>query len=214
MASPQENNCSVCLSSMTKGEELYESKCGHQFHLECIMKNPNDLCPLCRTVMGGLLKAVTMNTQARPMEQLSCESTFFLSKGQWDQRLIRIMNYDHYQNMTSDQRDRSHANDGNNSNSIRISIHALDYASEYRYTPFKIEWHSKLTDKKQGQKLVTELLKFIKDDFADLDGQEPFVTECSLTYEFHGELRDVSGTELIEKHDSGAQSTDVIYDRA
>ncbi|CAF1166284.1 unnamed protein product [Didymodactylos carnosus] len=53
-----------------------------------------------------------------------------------------------------------------NNHSGRYVQLRLDYASEYRYTPFKIECHAKLTDKKQGQKLVTELLKFIKDDFS------------------------------------------------
>ncbi|CAF4950596.1 unnamed protein product [Rotaria sp. Silwood1] len=52
-----------------------------------------------------------------------------------------------------------------NGNSLQISKHALNYASEYHYAPFKLECHPKLIDKKQGQKLIMNLIKSIKSDF-------------------------------------------------
>ncbi|CAF1429444.1 unnamed protein product [Adineta steineri] len=50
-------------------------------------------------------------------------------------------------------------------NSLKISKHALSYASEYHYPSFKIVCQPKLKDPKQGSKLINELIKSIKDDF-------------------------------------------------
>lgn len=41
----------------------------------------------------------------------------------------------------------------------------MNYASEYHYSPFKIECSPKIDDKKQGQKLITELIQLIKPGF-------------------------------------------------
>jgi hypothetical protein len=62
----------------------------------------------------------------------------------------------------------NHNNDNNNidnNNHMKISKHALDYASEYHYTPFKIICEPKLKDTKQGSKLINELIKSIKTKF-------------------------------------------------
>ncbi|CAF4121770.1 unnamed protein product, partial [Adineta steineri] len=50
-------------------------------------------------------------------------------------------------------------------NSLKISKHALSYASEYHYPSFKIVCQPELKDPKQGSKLINELIKSIKDDF-------------------------------------------------
>ena len=50
-------------------------------------------------------------------------------------------------------------------NSTSISKYALDYASEYHLSPFRLECQPKLTDKKQGQLIVNDLIKSIIPDF-------------------------------------------------
>ncbi|CAM2730222.1 unnamed protein product [Rotaria socialis] len=63
------------------------------------------------------------------------------------------------------------ANDNNqnqhriNYNNIKISNYELSYAAEYHYSPFKLECEPKLNDKKEGAKLVNELLNYIRNDF-------------------------------------------------
>ncbi|CAF3342598.1 unnamed protein product [Rotaria sp. Silwood2] len=52
-----------------------------------------------------------------------------------------------------------------NNNNIKVSNYALNYAADYQYPPFKLECEPKLDDKKQGVKLVNELLKYIRNDF-------------------------------------------------
>ncbi|CAF1547104.1 unnamed protein product, partial [Didymodactylos carnosus] len=41
----------------------------------------------------------------------------------------------------------------------------MNYAAEYHYTPFKSECQPKLNDKKDGVKLINDLIKYIKVDF-------------------------------------------------
>jgi len=44
-----ENECSICLSDIHINNSNYTTlTCDHIFHTECINKNKNDLCPLCR----------------------------------------------------------------------------------------------------------------------------------------------------------------------
>ncbi|CAF3794175.1 unnamed protein product [Rotaria sordida] len=52
-----------------------------------------------------------------------------------------------------------------NNNNMKISNQALVYAADYHYSSFKLECESKLNDKKQGVKMVNELMKYIKIDF-------------------------------------------------
>ncbi len=48
---------------------------------------------------------------------------------------------------------------------MKISKHALDYAIEYHYTPFKIICEPKLKNTKQSSKLINELIKSITTKF-------------------------------------------------
>ncbi|CAF3749625.1 unnamed protein product [Rotaria sp. Silwood1] len=48
---------------------------------------------------------------------------------------------------------------------MKISNQALVYAADYHYSSFKLECEPKLNDKKQGVKMVNELMKYIKNDF-------------------------------------------------
>jgi len=50
-------------------------------------------------------------------------------------------------------------------NSVRISKHALDYASEYHYQPIKLECDPKMNDQREGSKFIQAFLNHIKDDF-------------------------------------------------
>ncbi|CAF3684953.1 unnamed protein product [Rotaria sp. Silwood1] len=49
--------------------------------------------------------------------------------------------------------------------SVRISKHALDYASEYHHQPFKIECDPKLKDQREGSKFIQAIINYIKIDF-------------------------------------------------
>ena len=40
-------NCSICLSDINDDRQTL-SKCGHQFHLECLSRGKVDFCPNCR----------------------------------------------------------------------------------------------------------------------------------------------------------------------
>ncbi|CAF2812334.1 unnamed protein product [Rotaria sp. Silwood2] len=48
---------------------------------------------------------------------------------------------------------------------IPITNDALDYASNYHFPPFKLECLSKIRDRKDGTKLINELIKFITPGF-------------------------------------------------
>jgi prefoldin subunit 5 len=52
-----------------------------------------------------------------------------------------------------------------NANSIKISNYALNYAADYYYPPFKLECEPKVNDKKQGVKMVNDLVNYIRNDF-------------------------------------------------
>jgi len=45
----EENECTICCSSF-ENTGVYTAKCGHKFHLECIVTwySKNTTCPLCR----------------------------------------------------------------------------------------------------------------------------------------------------------------------
>ncbi|CAF1170020.1 unnamed protein product [Rotaria sp. Silwood1] len=102
------------------------------------------------------------------------------------------MNYESYHNMTSNQKHRicngdelqetinqlerkklqlSSTNNNKqseckmNNNNITVTNYALNYAADYQYPPFKLECEPKSNDKKQDEKLVNELLKYIRNDF-------------------------------------------------
>ncbi|CAF0986804.1 unnamed protein product [Didymodactylos carnosus] len=71
-------------------------------------------------------------------------------------------------NNTSDQQYQI-PNTTTNQNGIRISKHAIDYATEYHYTPFKIQCEPKLKNQKNAAKLVCEILNYVKSDFTKLN---------------------------------------------
>ncbi|CAF1186559.1 unnamed protein product [Rotaria magnacalcarata] len=50
-------------------------------------------------------------------------------------------------------------------NSIRVSKHALDYASEYHHQPIIIECDPKLKDQREGSKFIQAFINYIKIDF-------------------------------------------------
>ncbi|CAF1102001.1 unnamed protein product [Didymodactylos carnosus] len=56
--------------------------------------------------------------------------------------------------------------DSLNERQIRITDHALDYAADYHYTPFKLVCQPKLQDKKKAAKMINELISFIKARFS------------------------------------------------
>ena len=43
------NSCCICLDTTEDGA-WFTTPCGHVFHRECIMKCPQNTCPLCRSV--------------------------------------------------------------------------------------------------------------------------------------------------------------------
>ena len=48
-----ESECSICLNSIKKGEEIYDIACKHTFHTSCLYtwmehRNHDPTCPLCR----------------------------------------------------------------------------------------------------------------------------------------------------------------------
>jgi hypothetical protein len=52
-----------------------------------------------------------------------------------------------------------------NVNNTKISNYALNYAADYYYPPFKLECEPKIMDKKQGVKMMNELVNHIRNDF-------------------------------------------------
>jgi hypothetical protein len=60
----QNDDCSICLSTLGFGSSHLTLSCGHKFHLQCLISNvkaQNKECPLCRapadnsllTILGG-----------------------------------------------------------------------------------------------------------------------------------------------------------------
>jgi hypothetical protein len=50
-----DNNCSICMGQMEKGESVTNLVCSHTFHTDCIrpyLKEYNYKCPICRTELG------------------------------------------------------------------------------------------------------------------------------------------------------------------
>ena len=48
-------NCSICISSLIKDDEIIKTKCNHTFHKDCIikyLKEYSNKCPICRTEVG------------------------------------------------------------------------------------------------------------------------------------------------------------------
>ncbi|CAF1076028.1 unnamed protein product [Didymodactylos carnosus] len=48
---------------------------------------------------------------------------------------------------------------------IRISDHAINYAADYHYTPFKLIYQPKVPDKKRAVEMINELIQHIKPNF-------------------------------------------------
>lgn len=51
----KEEKCSVCMSGLEKGNDVWELPCGHIFHQDCIktwLKEYNYKCPICRKETG------------------------------------------------------------------------------------------------------------------------------------------------------------------
>ena len=44
------DDCPICIEPFKENDELYQLKCGHIFHTECIAEwiNINHICPTCR----------------------------------------------------------------------------------------------------------------------------------------------------------------------
>ena len=47
------DDCPICIEPFKENDELYQLKCGHIFHTECITEwiNINNICPTCREVV-------------------------------------------------------------------------------------------------------------------------------------------------------------------
>jgi E3 ubiquitin-protein ligase RNF115/126 len=45
-----ENECNICFSKFSEGEEKFVIECNHQFHVDCLAPwlKLNNLCPLCK----------------------------------------------------------------------------------------------------------------------------------------------------------------------
>ncbi|CAF4298986.1 unnamed protein product, partial [Rotaria sordida] len=50
-------------------------------------------------------------------------------------------------------------------NRSSITNYALDYASNYHFSPFKLECNPKIKERKEGTKLINDLMKFITPGF-------------------------------------------------
>lgn len=49
------SDCSICISSLIKDDEIIKTKCSHTFHKDCIikyLKEYSNKCPICRTEVG------------------------------------------------------------------------------------------------------------------------------------------------------------------
>lgn len=53
----------------------------------------------------------------------------------------------------------------NGGNQLPITDYALEYASNYHFSPFKLECQPKIRDRKDGTKLINDLIKFITPGF-------------------------------------------------
>ena len=40
--------CSICLEKIESNQKIIKLKCNHTFHIKCLSKIHNHLCPLCR----------------------------------------------------------------------------------------------------------------------------------------------------------------------
>ncbi|CAF4381649.1 unnamed protein product [Rotaria sp. Silwood2] len=114
----------------------------------------NHQCHLCNTNKHICL--LNQNEREERQHQQSTGARIFINSNQNN-------SHQHCQQPTTN----SFYNNKNNlhENTLRISKHAIDYASEYYYLPFKLEYQPKLNDKKNGQKIITDLIKAIKPDF-------------------------------------------------
>tara|TARA_Y100000817_G_C16671056_1_gene461552 strand:+ start:133 stop:576 length:444 start_codon:yes stop_codon:yes gene_type:complete len=47
------DECPICIENFKEDDELYQLKCGHIFHTDCITEwiNINNVCPSCRKVV-------------------------------------------------------------------------------------------------------------------------------------------------------------------
>ena len=55
LQSDSKENCSICMMSMKKDDEVCKLDCEHTFHKDCIMqwlKEYNYKCPICRKECG------------------------------------------------------------------------------------------------------------------------------------------------------------------
>jgi hypothetical protein len=44
-----EENCPICLDTISTNKNIVITNCGHTFHCICLMKTNSYLCPCCRT---------------------------------------------------------------------------------------------------------------------------------------------------------------------
>lgn len=55
--------CAVCLETLTK-INVGIGKCGHKFHLQCLLQIYNKKCPICRDLMVPETKVIDRNGNA------------------------------------------------------------------------------------------------------------------------------------------------------
>jgi hypothetical protein len=75
--------CAICFGLLN--EDVYNTKCKHQFHKSCLKKMHNDKCPLCRQQMG-------INVEIYENEFLSyiIQQTILRHQNSLNNELIRV----------------------------------------------------------------------------------------------------------------------------
>lgn len=70
-AQPEAQECVICLDPLRNEEDRLLQGCprGHMFHTDCLARNPNHSCPLCRYYVGAAQEELFDGT----MEQESIE---------------------------------------------------------------------------------------------------------------------------------------------
>jgi hypothetical protein len=57
------STCAVCLETLAK-VNIGIGKCGHKFHLQCLLQIHNKKCPICRDLMVPETKVIDQNGNA------------------------------------------------------------------------------------------------------------------------------------------------------
>jgi len=50
------DKCSICMTSIDKGDKMLDIECKHSFHKDCLLeylKKYNHICPICRSEIGN-----------------------------------------------------------------------------------------------------------------------------------------------------------------